>query len=85
MPESLMDKQSESGMPWASHASWQAVSPATLPHGPETIGNSRSRNQILSEKLRNGHKAKHKLLNRAMAQIKSERNLLENEFIRIIS
>ena len=35
-------------------------------------------------KLRNGHQAKHKLLNRAMAQIKSERNLLENEFIRII-
>jgi hypothetical protein len=36
-------------------------------------------------KLGNGHQAKRKLLNRAMAQIKSERNLLENEFIRIIS
>lgn len=36
-------------------------------------------------KLRNGHQAKYKLLNRAMAQIKSERNLLENEYIRIVA
>jgi hypothetical protein len=36
-------------------------------------------------KLRNGHQAKRKLLNGATAQIKLERNLLENEFIRIIS
>ena len=36
-------------------------------------------------KLRNGLQEKRKLLNRAMAQIKSERNLLENEFIRVIS
>jgi hypothetical protein len=32
MPESLMDKQSESGMPWASHASWQAVNQAVDYH-----------------------------------------------------
>ncbi|MGD9079845.1 MAG: hypothetical protein PVG96_10915 [Desulfobacterales bacterium] len=36
-------------------------------------------------KLRNGQHEKHKLMSRAMAQIKSERNLLENEFIRIIT
>ncbi len=36
-------------------------------------------------KLRNGHQAKRKLLNGATAQIKLERNLLENEFIRVIS
>ena len=36
-------------------------------------------------KLRNGHQEKRKLINRAMAQIKSERNVLENEFIRIVS
>jgi len=36
-------------------------------------------------KLRNGQQAKRELLNQAMAQIKSERNLLENEFIRVIS
>jgi hypothetical protein len=36
-------------------------------------------------KLRNGHQAKRKLLNGARAQIKLERNLLENEFIRVIS
>ena len=36
-------------------------------------------------KLRNGHQAKRKFLNRAMSQIKSGRNLLENEYIRIIS
>jgi hypothetical protein len=35
-------------------------------------------------KLRNGQQEKHKLMNGAMAQIKSERNLLENEYIRII-
>jgi hypothetical protein len=35
--------------------------------------------------LRNGQHEKHKLMSRAMAQIKSERNLLENEFIRIIT
>ena len=36
-------------------------------------------------KLSNGNQAKHDLLNRAFAQIKSGRNLLESEFIRIIS
>ena len=36
-------------------------------------------------KLRNGHQEKHKLFIQAMAQIKSQRNLLENEFIRVIS
>ena len=36
-------------------------------------------------KLRNGHQEKRKLINRAMAQIKFERNVLENEFIRIVS
>ena len=36
-------------------------------------------------KLSNGKQAKHDLLNRAFAQIKSGRNLLESEFIRIIS
>jgi hypothetical protein len=36
-------------------------------------------------KLRNGYKGKHKLLDQAFAQIKSERNLLESEYIRIIS
>ena len=36
-------------------------------------------------KLRNGHQAKRELLNQAKVQIKSERLLLENEFIRIIS
>jgi hypothetical protein len=41
--------------------------------------------ELCTEKLRNGHRAKCKLLNRAMAQIKSERNLLENKYIRIIS
>ncbi len=35
-------------------------------------------------KLRNGQHTKRKFLNMAMAQIKSERNLLENEYIRII-
>ena len=35
-------------------------------------------------KVRNGHHAKRELLNRTMIQIKSERNLLENEFIRIV-
>ena len=35
--------------------------------------------------LRNGHQTKRKFLNRAMALIKSERNLLESEYIRIIS
>ena len=36
-------------------------------------------------KLRNGHHASRKFLDMAVAQIKSERNLLENEYIRIIS
>ena len=36
-------------------------------------------------KLRNGHRRKRKFLDLAFAQIKSERNLLEDEFIRIIS
>lgn len=36
-------------------------------------------------KLRNGYHTKRKLLSRAMAQIKSERHLLETEFIRIVS
>jgi hypothetical protein len=36
-------------------------------------------------KLRNDQQEKRKSINRAMAQIKSERNLLENEFIRIVS
>ena len=36
-------------------------------------------------KLRNGHRAKRKFLDMAMAQIKSNRNLLESEYIRIIS
>ena len=36
-------------------------------------------------KLSNGNQAKHNLLNRAFAQIKSDRNLLESEYIRIIS
>ena len=36
-------------------------------------------------KLRNGQQEKNSLLNQAMAQIKSERDGLENEFIRIIS
>jgi hypothetical protein len=35
--------------------------------------------------LRNGHPGKRDLLNRAFGQIKSDRNLLENEYIRIIS
>jgi hypothetical protein len=176
MPESLMDKQSESGMPWASHASWQAVNQAvdyhlqryrtdlkqlailareiksclnsvfpildelcahSCPWCPEPCclsanvwfdfkdllflhfnnilispaqpkANLRTPCRLLgprgcrlprsarpwictwylcptqTAKLRNGHQAKRKLLNQAMAQIKSERNLLENEFIRII-
>ena len=36
-------------------------------------------------KLRNGQQKKQKVMKGAMAQIKSERNLLENEFIRIIT
>ena len=36
-------------------------------------------------KLRNGHQGKRNFLNQAFVQIKSERNLLENEYIRIIS
>ena len=36
-------------------------------------------------KLRNGYPEKRDLLNRAFAHIKSGRNLLENEYIRIIS
>ena len=36
-------------------------------------------------KMRNGDQGKRKFLNQAFAQIKSERNLLENEYIRIIS
>jgi hypothetical protein len=35
-------------------------------------------------KLRNGYHLERKLLRRTMAQIKSERHLLENEFIRIV-
>jgi hypothetical protein len=35
-------------------------------------------------RLRNGYHPKQKLLSWAMAQIKSERHLLENEFIRIV-
>ena len=36
-------------------------------------------------KLRNGHQAKGELLDQTIARIKSERTLLENEFIRIIA
>ena len=36
-------------------------------------------------KLRNGHQAKRELLDHTIARIKSERILLENEFIRIIA
>ena len=36
-------------------------------------------------KLRNGHQAKRELLDQTIARIKSERILLENEFIRIIA
>ena len=36
-------------------------------------------------KLRNGHQGKHKLLDQMFTQIKSERNLLESEYVRIIS
>ena len=36
-------------------------------------------------KLRNGHQAKRELLDHTIARIKSERILLENEFIRVVS
>ncbi|MGD9177897.1 MAG: hypothetical protein PVJ35_08135, partial [Desulfobacterales bacterium] len=36
-------------------------------------------------KLRKDHPAKHKLLDQAFAQIKSDRNLMESEYIRIAS
>ena len=36
-------------------------------------------------KLRMDHPAKHELLNQAFAQIKSDRNVMENEYIRIVS
>ena len=36
-------------------------------------------------KLRNGHRAERELLDQAIARIKSERILLENEFIRVVS
>lgn len=36
-------------------------------------------------KLRNGHQGKHKLLDQVFTQIKSGRNQLESEYIRIIS